>query len=104
MCEVLGSTPDKNKDCYKDRDPTVALVQVEDFISTERDDEREDAGDDNADINTHGAATYSSQSLATYDGGNNSEPSHGRSVEKQDDANSKETTIRLAGCARSEYW
>jgi hypothetical protein len=93
MRQVLGSAPDKNKDCYKDRDPAEALVYVEDFIPTERDNEREDAGDDNADVNTHGAATYSSQGLPTYDGGDNSEPSHGRSVEKQNDANSVETTI-----------
>lgn len=92
MREVLGSASDENDDCYKDRDPAVALVDVENFIAAERDDERDDAGDDDANVDADSAVTYSGQGLATYDSGDNREPSHGCSVEKQDDANAKHTT------------
>jgi hypothetical protein len=89
--EVLASAPDKDNDCYKDRDPAVAFVNVKNFISTKRSNERDDAGDNDANVNADGAVTYSGQGLATYNSGDNSEPSYGCRVKKQDNTNAKET-------------
>jgi hypothetical protein len=91
MREVLASAPDKNEDCYKDRDPAVAFVDVKNFIATKRNDECDNAGYNDANVDADGAVTYSGQGLATYDSGDNSEPSYGCSIEKQDDTNAKET-------------
>lgn len=82
MSEVLASAPDKNDYCYKDRDPAVALVDVKNFIATKRNDESENAGDNDANVNADGAATYSGQCLAAYNGGDNSKPSNRCGVEK----------------------
>lgn len=91
MSEILASASDENDDCYKNRNPAVALIDMEDFVAAERDDECNDAGDDDADIDADSAITYSGQGLATYNSGDNREPSHSCSVEKQDNANAKET-------------
>lgn len=91
MGEILGSASDENDDGYEDWNPAVALVDVKEFIAAERDDECDDAGDDNTNVDADSAVTYGSQSLATYDSSDNRETSHGCSVEKQDDANAKET-------------
>jgi hypothetical protein len=59
MREVLASAPNKNNDCYKDRDPAVALVDVKNFIPTKRGNKRDDTSDNDANVNADGTVTYS---------------------------------------------
>lgn len=74
---------------------------MKNFITTKRNDERNNAGDNDANVNADGAATHSGQGLAPYDSCNNSESSCGCSVEKQDYTNAKETMAWLASCEAS---